>query len=238
MFLFSQKRKRFFLKYCRFVAAPVADANTRRQTAEMPRIPSPALLLAAALVTAQAALPPPPAAPEVTEMTELFDRLCLRLFPDNAALNAAARDYKRMTAAQVRQYLHDDPGWGWYLTTAMATYAITIEAPPYRACAVRRMTPSGFATLRPYLDAVEAYAATRRPAILRPPIEQTGKTPDGADITAFARQLYPRGATRPTEAFMMLMTDYHGTFRGDLAQDAAGGAGIEIRLVHQFVPPQ
>lgn len=180
------------------------------------------------------------ASSDAQEMADIFDRFCLRAFPDDRAIDAAAAQDKlaAMSPAQVKQYLHDDPGTGWYDHTSLATYAITIEHPPVRACAVRRMTGSGFSTAAPYLAAVNAYAATRGLGPLRQGPQQTAKTPAGADILALPQFLAPPGARSASEVFMVLLTDYHGRLPRDLTSDIpAGTPGVEVRYVHQ-IPAQ
>jgi hypothetical protein len=178
--------------------------------------------------------------PDAQEMADIFNVFCLRAFPDDRAIDAAAAQDKltAMSPAQVKQYLHDDPGRGWYDRTSLATYAITIEHPPVRACAVRRMTGSGFSTAAPYLAAVNAYAATRGLGPLRQGLQQTAKTPDGADILALPQFLALPGAKNASEVFMVLLTDYHGKLARDLTGDIpAATPGVEVRYVHQ-IPAQ
>ena len=92
---------------------------------------------------------------DVEQMVQLFDGVCLRAFPERGAVDRAVAQAGgvAMRPGQVRAFLHDDPGRGWMLARPEATYVVTIEDPPYRACAVRRMTPSGFPTVAPYLAA-------------------------------------------------------------------------------------
>jgi len=183
---------------------------------------------------------PSPSVADIQEMAGIFDGMCLRAFPDEAAVakHAAELDAKRMSRAQVKSYLHDDPGYGWYVTTSVATYAITVEQPPYRACGVRRMTPAGFSTVRPYLEAIRNYAASNG---LPAPVnsgEQKMKTPGGADISVYAQSITVPGAPKPASTFLLLLTNYHGRFAGDLAADVGtGGVGVEIRFVHEYMPP-
>ena len=219
--------------------ARLSAASPRRGTA-------PAILIVLALLGAGAhgatqsqGSGPVPA--DAQEMAGIFNLFCLRAFPDDRAIDAAAARDKltAMSPAQVRQYLHDDPGRGWYDRTSLATYVITIEHPPVRACAVRRMTGSGFSTAAPYLAAVNAYAATRGLGPLRQGSQQTAKTPDGADIVALPQFLAPPGAKSASEVFMVLLTDYQGKLPRDLTSDIPPGTpGVEVRYVHQIPPRQ
>ena len=106
-----------------------------------------AMILLAALPSAAAAQyetlanPPDPAA-QLAEQIELFDSVCLRAFPDDAAVARAmeGRGATPMGEAEIRIYLHDDPGRGWNLTGRTGTFRITVEAPPFHACGIRTMT--------------------------------------------------------------------------------------------------
>lgn len=175
--------------------------------------------------------------PDVQEMGQLFDALCLHAFPAPAALDAQAAHLRMtpMTALQVQNYLHQDPGRGWYYRTPLARYAITIELPPIPACAIRRMTPAGVPSVTSYLAAINGYAATRNQAIVGLP-PQNAKTADGADLSAFAQAIQAPDGRSATDVFMVILTNYHGRFRGELADGVGTGPGVEVRFVHQFPP--
>jgi hypothetical protein len=120
------------------------------------------------------------------EIAGLFAAFCLAAFPAAAPEEEAAkrRHAAAMTPAELARFLHGDPGRGWFLRTGAALYAVTIEAPPWRACAVRRMTPSGLAGATHYIAAVERHAARRHEKLVQvPPKRET--SPDGADIVAY-----------------------------------------------------
>lgn len=80
-----------------------------------------------------------PSAPVPDEFVRLFTGYCLAKFPDDDALKDKAQADKRepLTAAQVQSYLHADPGVGW-LVGEDGKYVLTVEQPPYHACAIRR----------------------------------------------------------------------------------------------------
>jgi hypothetical protein len=162
------------------------------------------------------------------ELTDIFAGLCLDGFPNEPgfAKAAAARNLQPMDAASVKRYLHDDPGRGWSGTSSFGSYVVTIESPPYLACAVRRARPS-FATFQPdpfrlaFQRLIGAWAEQHHLPTLRdvPPMRQvvSGMTIN----TTMQAVVGPDG--KPTEAFMVLVTDYsNGTY--------------ELRLVHQFPP--
>ena len=62
----------------------------------------------------------------------------------------SARGATAMADAEVRIYLHGDPGRGWNIAGRTARFQLTVEAPPYHACAVRTMTAAGFPDMAPY----------------------------------------------------------------------------------------
>src|SRR5690349_19136484 len=82
--------------------------------------------------------PPEPAA-QLAELIDIYDSVCLRAFPDDAAAARAlaALGASAMQGGEVRIYLHDDPGRGWNLRGRTGLFRVTIEAPPFHACGVR-----------------------------------------------------------------------------------------------------
>ena len=196
----------------------------------------PTLLLAAAL----AATAPAHAASlaDAEEMAGLFDRLCLNAFPNPAALDAeAARLHATaLTPPQVQAYLHDDPGRGWSYATPLASYVITIEQPPYLACAIRRMTPAGLPSAAPFATAVNRYVAARHVTLVNAG-RQDGKTQDGADLAAFQQAIFRPDKT-VAETFLVILTNYHGRYQGPLSNDVGKGPGVEVRFVHQIPSPR
>jgi len=172
------------------------------------------------------------------EIAGLFAAFCLKAFPEPVALDrlAQAKSAVPMTADEVKSYLHADPGRGWHLRTQHALYAITIESPPYLACAVRRMTPSGMSTVQHYVDAVKAYVGGRSGTLVNAP-PQKSRTPEGLDISGYPYALVDASG-KVSETFMVILTNYHGRASEPYRADAAGGVGVEVRMVHQFPPRQ
>lgn len=83
--------------------------------------------------------------PDGTDIATVFKMFCLERFPARPLMSGEmppGTSSAAMTPQQVRQFLHDDPGVGWWYQTPFGTYAVTVEAPPYFACAVRRNYPS------------------------------------------------------------------------------------------------
>ena len=161
-----------------------------------------------------------------TELVVVFIELCLGRFPDRANLveGRISQDTRLspMPADQVRNYLKDDPGRGWIYQTETGNYVVTIEDPPYRACAVRRT----YATLpgyrMPYHLLVRGWAATERHAQFQdgPSIKQ----PLGNLMISGETMTLPAFDGRPAEMFMEI-----GTFHTD--------GQIEVRLVRQIPDP-
>lgn len=169
------------------------------------------------------------------EMAAIFAAFCIDRFPDDRALDADAQAKKltAMTPQQVKQYLHDDPGRGWLIQGASGRYIMTVEMPPFHACAVRSMTPAGLTDAQRYADEIKAYAAKQHEQISSLPM-QSSKTPDGIDIHAYVSPLSGPGV-RPRESFMLILSNYHGRVPNDFRADAKGGVGVEVRMVHQVV---
>ena len=188
-------------------------------------------MLAATMLAGQQSPYAPPAnvdpVAQRDEMIALYDEICLRAFPDDkAAGDAAARhNATPLTDAQVRIYLHDDPGMGWSLQGRTGRFTVTIEAPPYHACAIRTMTARGFADFGPYqalanrYEAGGGYRAMNRVQFTRDNLEVAGggerrATPDGG-----------------TETLLVIVTTPTREYRD------RGETGVEIRFTHQFAAP-
>jgi hypothetical protein len=82
-----------------------------------------------------------PADRVASELMEFFGEICLRKFPDDNAVKSHMREAKNeeMRIDQVAQFLKTDPGIGWFRQSEHGQYAITLEFPPYHACAVRKV---------------------------------------------------------------------------------------------------
>jgi hypothetical protein len=180
---------------------------------------------------------PDPATP--AEMSEIYASFCLDRFPDDHAVDALAANRKALSLRpdEVQRYLKADPGRGWYLSAPTGTYVITIEAPPFHTCAVRRMTPNGIAGVLPYIAAVKAYVAGKGGKLVGIPPNQS-KTPNGiADISTYGYGMFdPQG--KPSDTFAVILTNYHGHVPAEWQTAAKTGVGVEIRMVHQLLAPQ
>ena len=155
------------------------------------------------------------------ELVDLFADMCFSRFPDDAALTegAAKRQLAAMSQDQVKRYLHSDPGHGWLLKTADGLYAITIEDPPYHACAVRRFYGTVPNFELPYQSQLSTWAAKNHigPLTSFPPQSQVE---NGYSIHADMKGVTgPDG--KPQQLFMEIVTTYTG-------------GQIEVRLVRQI----
>lgn len=181
------------------------------------------------LVTAPTTVAATPNAPQTADgdrlvrMVKIYDAICLRAFPDDHATDAAAvaMGGTPLPADKIAIYLHDDPGRGWTIADGDGVFVVTVEAPPYHACAVRRETANGFADLSAYERVADAYIAAHGP--FSPPSE--------LDI--------PRPADQPQSH---LSARSHETASGVdtlIKVTDTGPAGtpmrVEVRFVHQII---
>jgi hypothetical protein len=185
-------------------------------------------VLALALQAAAPAEPPsPPAGGALRGLVASFDMLCNRVFPDDeriAAAMARIPAMKPLTARQLRIYLKDDPGRGWIAGDGTSNMVVTIESPPFHACAVRMPQTDGAideAMWRSVVDAAEARAGggfTRMPP-------QSFLIGDLRSAVIGDQRRNPDGSA---EAFYLFRTAPADPVK-------ATGYGVELRLVHQIV---
>ena len=175
------------------------------------------------------ARPDPAADPgaQLAEMLTLYEDICLKTFPDDAAVARAleARGAVAMTDAEVRSILHDDPGRGWRIAGKTAAFQLTVEAPPYHACGVRTNTVAGFPSMQPYQDLVARYGKGRTFQKVGP-INQAveGAQSVGAGDMAMKGKL--------AEGLLVF------TAQPLPANRASAGDAIQVRFVHQLVDPR
>ena len=182
-----------------------------------------AILLA---VQAPAAAPDPKPDPRLARMVSLYDRLCLRAFPDDAAVDRvmAAEGATALTPAQVKVTLVDDPGRGWVVPDGDHHLQVMLELPPFHACSVRRGMGTASVDLAPYRVVADAYASAHGPLPTAPGLDRdTG----GLHIHAVqSARMLPDGGSDSLMVFEQTVTDP--------ARRAAGETGTELRLVHQM----
>lgn len=171
--------------------------------------------------------PAPDPAAQLAEMLSLYDEICLRTFPDDAAIARAAeaRGGVAMTGAEVKSFLHDDPGRGWSIAGKTAAFDLTIEAPPYHACGVRTNTVAGFPSMQPYQDLVARYERGRTFNKVGPVSSEVAGTQ-----SVGAGDMGMKGAL--AEGLLVF------TAQPLPAHRAASGDAIQVRFVHQLVDPR
>lgn len=190
------------------------------------------VVLAGQAAFAQPAYRPPahsadPAA-QLAEMIALYDTLCLSAFPDDEAVarDLARRGAAALTDAELRVFLHDDPGRGWRLQGRTARFDITIElSPPYHACAIRTMTAAGFPSLQSYQDLAARFEAGRGYA----PINVFER--DVGEVHVAGGGEAHRNADGSSESLLVAITTPQARFRD------AGNSAIEVRFAHQLYQP-
>ena len=156
-------------------------------------------------------------------MVGLFTGPCLAKFPDDAAVEsyAASEKLTPMTEEQVRQLLGTDPGMGWIRQTDSGTYRLTIEKPPYHACALRKTFDKAPKALKSYYFLMlSLWAAGSKPG----------------DLTEQPAQSAEVGSL-PTRVYLYLLTAPDGKAKEQfiaLITDLPDGAH-EVRLVRQIL---
>jgi hypothetical protein len=166
-------------------------------------------------------------AAQLAEMLDIYDSACLRAFPDERAVARvmADRGASALSDAQVRVYLHEDPGYGWRIAGRTGIFNLTIENPPYHACAVRTMTASGFPDLGPYQALARRYEAGRGFA----PMRHMQFTRDNIEVAGGGEQRStPDGGS---ESLLVIVGTPIERFR------ARGDTAVEVRFTHQFARP-
>ena len=189
------------------------------------------LLAILAAVAASAAVGQPQGAPDpaVERLVALYDEVCLKAFPDNAAVDTlmAAKGARALTAEEVRVTFRDDPGRGWLLEDGDRPVQIMLELPPYHACSVRRTTAQGFGDLSAYRAVADAYKHGR-PGFEA--IEEQRTEMAGLDIRAWGEiRPMPDGGAETLYLFDQRVIDP--------ARRAAGETAVSIRFVHQIMSP-
>jgi hypothetical protein len=151
-----------------------------------------------------------------------FAAPCLGRFPDDAAVESFASEQKLtpLTESEVRHMLGQDPGVGWAGEGESGTHILTIEKPPYHACALRTLfRGSTDAVVSQYSLALAAWV------VMQQDISMTSKPPESVEIAGRPTIAYDYELTdsdkKPLGRFMLLITS-----RPDGA--------YEVRLVRQM----
>ncbi len=179
----------------------------------------------AAAAQYQALAHPPDPVAQRDELIALYDEICLRAFPDDEATARAAGRHGAtpLPAAEVRGFLHDDPGIGWALRGRTGLFHVMLEqAPPYHSCSVRTMTANGFADLGPYHALAARFEQGRR----FQPIDRIERDLRGLHLTGFGESFTGPGGNNELLLVAIARASDENRARGDTA--------IEMRFEHQF----
>ncbi|PZU08617.1 hypothetical protein [Sphingomonas sp.] len=178
-----------------------------------------------------ATVPVSPATPDirVTRATQLFDQLCLKAFPSDAALDDAAKSMGAiaLTPDQVKVTLVNDPGRGWALGENGTTYLIFLELPPFHACSVRWSMPEGEIDLGEYRALIENEKTARAGFTTIHEFDR-----DAGDIHIHAvgeQRILPEGGSEALLLFDQRVIDP--------ARRARGETATNWRFVRQFAGP-
>ena len=186
-----------------------------------------ATMPAAAAAQYETPVNPPDPAAQLAELIEIYDAACLRAFPndDAVARTMAGRGATAMGDAEIRIYLHGDPGRGWNLAGRTARFQLTVEAPPFHACGVRTMTAAGFPDMAPYRALADRFESGGGYQRFGPQSMEIGNV----HTTGGGERRQVRGGT---ESLMVLLSTPSDKTRH------AGHDAVEVRFVHQFAPPE
>lgn len=160
---------------------------------------------------------------QLAKMTALYEQVCLRTFPDDAAVASAmiAMNARELSAEDVRITMHDDPARAWALQDGSAT--VWIEYPPFHACSVRWSSPS-VGDLSAYRDVADRYQRAVGGFAPIKPMEA-----DHGAIHVYADGEQRTLPDKSTEA--MFVFRQHIT---DQKRRESGETGFNLRFVHQF----
>ena len=167
----------------------------------------------------------PVADERLARMTVLYERVCLRAFPDDAAVDAAmaAAGATALTPAQVKVTMGNDPARAWDLQDGGAT--LWLELPPFHACSVRWNT-SAMPDLTAYRRLADEYESSRPGFASIKPFDS-----DQGAIHVHAVGEQRQLPDSSTEALFVF--DQHVT---DIGRRSAGETGVSVRFVHQYGP--
>lgn len=178
---------------------------------------------AAAFAQYEAIANPPDPAAQLAEMLAIYDEVCLHAFPDDdgVASAMAARGATPLSRAQVRAYLHDDPGRGWRITGRTTWFDLTIEAPPFHACGLRTMTADGFPDMKPYRDLAARFEGDGGFQAFGPVEMDVGNV----HVAGAGEQRATRSGGEALLVFRTVANE---------ADRARGNTAVEVRFTHQF----
>ena len=167
--------------------------------------------------------------PAALRLLRLFSQFCLQKFPDDAAMAADVEvaGAVAMTGDEVKARLHEDQGRGWTLDQAEGRFSITLESPPYHACAVRAFADGPLVSK---LDVpLMKFHAAQNKHMLSKPVLLPNRVAGGVSVMAGYDVTNEDGsAISPKESFMIVIDSY--------VAPADPKRKVETRLVRQLVP--
>jgi hypothetical protein len=197
------------------------------------RLAAIALLLPLAAAAAEKAPPPPaPDAPAdvltpgqeaAQEMLTIYEEFCLERFPSPDAIQAGitAHHLNKASAQQGTDALLGRAGSAWAVVTPKGHYAIAIEAPPHKGCAITGSAADDEGIRAAFELAVEMYSQAHEFGMLQRPPLQTGQV---AGHPATIQIIGATAAGRPRQAFV------------NMESHNADGSP-QLRFSREFAPP-
>jgi hypothetical protein len=198
------------------------------------RLAAIALLLPLTAAAAEKAPPPPPpdapadvltpAQEAAQEMLTIYEEFCLDRFPSPDAIQAgiAAHHLSQAAAPQATDALLGRAGSVWAVATPKGHYAIAIEAPPHKGCAVTGPAADDEGIRAAFELAVEMYAQAHEYGMLQRPPRQSGQV---AGRDAAVQIIGASPSDRPRQAFVNM-----GSHNPD--------GSTQLRLSREFAPPE
>lgn len=163
----------------------------------------------------------------LSQMTALYEQVCLKAFPDDKAVAAlmAKRGARELTPDEVKVTMRDDPARGWNVAQD-GSASVWLEFPPFHSCSVRWNAPE-IGELHDYRAIADTYESARGGFHPIDPLDG-----DQGDIHIHAVGEQRILSDRTAESLFIF--DQHIS---DPKRRAAGETGVVLRFVHQFAPP-
>jgi hypothetical protein len=160
----------------------------------------------------------------LSRMTALFERVCLRTFPDDKAVEAVmnAIGAPELGQDEVKVTMRDDPARAWNLPDGATLW---IEFPPYHACSVR-WSAARIGDLKAYRTVADKYEGAVGGFS---PIDPYND--DQGDIHIHAVGEQRTLLNNSSEALFVFDQKVR-----DRKRREAGETGVNLRFVHQFAP--